>query len=272
MYLGRRLFIAPDARAVRAALVAGGLGRPRLQRFASVPLEPGALVPSPSGANVNRPLEVVEAVGRAVESLGAGRTRAVLVLPDGIARLALLTLFSGGDARELARLRLGASLPWSVSEAIVDTLPAGRGRAVAAAVRRDTVAAYEDVARSAGLDLQGVQLAPLLVLAPLVRSPGQAVHLALSDTAACFVATRGGVAAVRTRRRDSSTGEPARLLAEAERTASVAGCDGEGMRLVISGSDAARVRSELGPSLAEATVAVDESAHAAEAAWLGGVL
>ncbi len=51
---GTRLFVALDARAAVAAAVGGGLRGARLRGFARVPLEPGALVPSPSGASLAR--------------------------------------------------------------------------------------------------------------------------------------------------------------------------------------------------------------------------
>ncbi len=85
-----RLYVALDAGAVCVALVRGGLTGRRLLGFARVPLEPGALLPSPSGANLQRPDEVKEALRRALDATGRASTTATLVLPDGVARRARL--------------------------------------------------------------------------------------------------------------------------------------------------------------------------------------
>ncbi len=270
-----RLFLALDARAVSAAFVSGGLGRRRVQGFVRVPLAPGELVPSPSSENLQRPDQVREALGRALEALGRAHARCTLVLPDGIARFALLPLPPDADASEYVRFRLAASLPWPSSEAIVDVLPAGRGFVVGAAVRRSVVAEYEQAAASSGLDLERVHLAPLLALGTLLHARSQeAVHVVLGDTAACIAAvSRGRVVALSSRRRDSSAGEAARLLEDAERTARLATNGRERHTVLLSGSDSARLRSEGGTAGPEpALAAPGEWPDAAEAVWLRGLL
>jgi hypothetical protein len=269
-----RLYLGLDASAVTAAALASGLGRRRVRGLARVPLAPGALAPSPSGSNLLRGDEVREAVRRAASELGGGR--ATLVLPDGVARIALVDLPAGADRRDFVRFRLAASLPWPASEAIVDALPAGRGRAVGAAVHRATVVEYEQVAVAAGLEVERVHLAPLLALEGLMRSGTRdAVHAVLGDVAWCLAPFHDGTpAGLRNRRRDRSPGEAGRLWDEASRAALDAGNGTGPARLVVSGSEAARLRQEIGERLAERGLAWpgEELPGAAEAAWVGGLL
>jgi hypothetical protein len=272
--LGTRLYLGLDASAVTAAALPVGLGRHRVRGLVRVPLAPGALAPSPSGPNLLRGDEVREAVRRAAADLGGDR--ATLVLPDGVARIALVDLPAGADPRDFVRFRLAMSLPWPASEAIVDALPAGRGRAVGAAVRRATVAEYEQAASAAGLLIERVHLAPLLALEGLMRSGARdAVHAVLGDVAWCLAPFHGGVpASLRSRRRDRSPGEAGRLWGEASRAALTAGNGTAPVRLVVSGSEAARLQEEIGEGLAERGLAGrgEGLPGLAEAAWVGGLL
>jgi len=269
-FLGTRLYLGLDASAVTAAAFGDGLGRPRPRALADVPLAPGAIAPSPSAANVVRGEEVREAIRRAVSGLGR---RVTLVLPDGLARIALLEVPGRADPRDFVRFRLAASLPWPASEAIVEVLPAGRGRAVGAAVRRSTVVEYEQVAAAAGLSVEHVHLAPLLALEGLMRSGARdAVHAVLGDVALCLALFHGGVpVALRNRRRDRSSGEAERLRDEASRAAAAAG-DGSG-RLVVSGREAARLRLEIGEGVVEQSLPGPAGwSDSEETAWIGGLL
>jgi hypothetical protein len=272
--LRTQLYLGLDATAVTAAALAAGLGGRRVRGLARVPLAPGALAPSPSGPNLLRGEEVREAVRRAAADAGGGR--ATLVLPDGVARIALVDLPAGADPRDFVRFRLATSLPWPASDTIVDALPAGRGRTVGAAVRRATVEEYEQAASAAGLVIERVHLAPLLALEGLMRSGARdAVHAVLGDVAWCLASFLGGVpASLRSRRRDRSPGEGGRLWNEASRAALAAGNGTAPVRLVVSGSEAARLQEEIGEGLAERGLAGrgEERPGPAEAAWVGGLL
>ena len=154
------------------------------------------------------------------------------------------------------RFRLAASLPWPASETIVEFLPVARGRVVGAAVRRSTVAEYEEAAVATGLEIERVHLAPLLALEGLVRSGArEAVHAVMGDVALCLATFHeGALVALRNRRRDRSSGEGSRLREELVRAAALAGNGTGPARLVVSGADAARLRREVGaePSAARA--------------------
>jgi hypothetical protein len=271
--LGTRLYLALDASAVAAATLGEGLGGRRARGFARVPLDPGALAPSPTGPSFARGDEVRGAVRRALEGLGGGRV--TLVLPDGLARIVLFDLPRGAEPRDYVRFRLAASLPWPASETIVDSLPAAHGRVVGAAVRRSTVAEYEEVAVATGLEVERVHLAPLLALEGLVRAGArEAVHVVLGDVALCLATFHeGALVALRNRRRDRSSGEGSRLREELGRTAALAGNGTGPARLVVSGADAERLRREIGGGPFERGLeGPGEWDDSVEAAWLGGLL
>lgn len=269
---GNELFVGFDAASVSVAAVSRGPGRRRVSGFARSELTPGALLPSPAGPNVVRRDEVRAVLEEALGKLPASG-RASLVLPDGIARLAFLAPPSGADPRDYLRFRLASSLPWPAADAIVDCLPVSRGRVVGAAVRRGTVTEYEHLATSCGLLVERVLLGPLVALGALLgRRRAPAIHAVLGDVALCLALVRdGGLAALRSRRRDRSEGEGERLLAEARRTAHLAG-DTE-VPLVVSGADAVRLRDSLGVQSAPGGLEPPAAwPAAAEAAWLGGAL
>jgi hypothetical protein len=271
--LGTRLYLALDASAVAAAALGGGLSGQRVRGFKRAALDPGALVPSAFEPNLARGDEVRGAVRRALEGLGGGR--ATLVLPDGLARIALFDLPPGAKPRDYVRFRLAASLPWPASETIVDSLPASHGRVVGAAVRRSTVAEYEEAAAATGLEVERVHLAPLLALEGLARSGVRdAVHAVLGDVALCLATFHeGALVALRNRRRDRSGGEASRLRDDAGRAAAHAGNGIGPARFGLSGVDATRLRREVGgenaPRGLQGPVEWDD---AVDAAWLGGLL
>lgn len=271
--VGARLFVALDAHAVTAASVGSGLGGARLRGFARAPLAPGALVPSPSSASLVRPDEVRAAIRRAVDEAGCGGLRATLVLPDGLARLALLSLPADADARDFVRFRLAPALPWPAADSMVDVLAVARGRVAAAALRRAAVAEHEQALAAAGVDLDRVHLAPLLALQGALRlGPREAVHVLLGDAAACLVAVHEGEpVGLRSRRRDASAGEAARLLEEAIRTAGLSGNGVQQPPVLFYGADASRLRGETGAAEVAGAPA-DERPGAGEAAWLRGAL
>lgn len=268
--------MAFDADAVGVAAVGRGAGRGRLRGFRRAPLAAGALVPSPAGDNLVSADEVLEALSRAVEELGGLRQRATIVLPDGIARLALLELPAGAEPRDYVRFRLAGSLPWAASEAAFDVLRVGRRRVVGAALRRATVARYEQLAVAAGLAVDRVHLAPLMAIgAVLGRGRREGVHVLLGDVALCLALVRDGeLVAIRSRRRAGSEGEGRWLIEEAERTARMAGNGHRPPDLVVWGSGCGRLLGSLGTAAVPGGALAGSAAwpDAAEAAWLAGAL
>jgi hypothetical protein len=162
------------------------------------------------------------------------------------------------EAERFARFKLAAALSYPVAEAVVDVLPLGGSRVLAAAVRRSVVEGYEHVVRAAGVAQGRVDLAPLAALAALAPAnalPG--VDVILGEAAVSLAARLGGsVRAFRNRRRDPSPGEPERLALEVARTAALAG----------DGQQAPRVRV-LGPGAAALVRSWREQGGEAELAW-----
>lgn len=272
--LGTRTYLAVDASSVTAAELGETVKGQRLRTLAHEPLPQGAVTPGPLGPNLVATDAVRAALARVLR--GVGRARVTLVLPDGVARMALVEPPRGVLARDYVRYRLAASLPWSAAEGVFDTLDAGSGRVVGAAVRRATVAEYEQAASAAGANVEQVHLAPLLGLAGLLRERrGDEAHALLGDVAMCLAFVReGAILALRSRRRDRSRGEASRLRAELVRLAAQAANGNGSVPLAVTGSDAPGLRPDLGAgAAANATAPVPTLERgAAEASWLLGLV
>lgn len=269
---GTTTFLALDASSVTAAEVAEGVQGRRLRTLAHEPFPAGAVTPGAGGPNLVDPDGVRAATARALA--GVGRGRVTLVLPDGVARLALLEPPRGVPAREYVRYRLAPSLPWAADEGVFDALDAGSGRVVGAAVRRATIAEYEQAARAAGATIEEVHLAPLLALAGLLRERRtDEAHALLGDVAMCLALVRdGAILALRSRRRDRSPGEASRLREELRKLAAGAANGGgvPSVALAVSGSDAQRLRPDVA-SGAPGGIAALAVSGSAEAGWLPGL-
>ena len=275
------LTVAFDASGVCGAVVSRGLRGARLRSFARELLPPGALLPQPLDVNLRRPDDVAEALRRALGGLDAGRGRVSLILPDGVARIGLVDVPAGVAPEEYARFRWAQALPYPAGEAIVDVLPLGAGRAVAAAIRRRLALEYESVAERAGLSPGRVDLAPLAALSALVRDPpgeATAVDVILGDAAYCLAASHGGeLRVVRNRRRDGDPGEAERLAREVDRTAALAGNGAGPLRVRVVGAGARGLIGELlGAGRAAGPGWEMEGGglplEAAELSWLGAAL
>jgi hypothetical protein len=279
--LGARFVLALEPSAVAGAAVARGLGGPRVRAMAQAPLPPGALAVSPFEGNLPRPEEVSAALGRVAEAIGLDGRPACVVLPDGLARLVLLELPGDVVPERFARFKLLAGLPYPPEEAVVDVLPLGGRRALAAAVRRSVVEGYEAAVEAAGIVQDRIDLAPLAALAGLGREAAgmePSVDVILGESAVSLAARVGGeVRAFRNRLRDPSPGEVERLQREVERTAAMAG-DGAGpprVRILGVGASALLRRwRERGGDAAPGwrLSAPATSPETAEMAWLGAAL
>lgn len=274
-----RLFIALDAGSVSGGAVARSGGGFRVASNARVPLAAGALVPTPFAPNVARPGEVADALRELARSLGVGPAPVCLLLPDGIARLAVVEAPADITPQQYARFRIVPGLPYPPEEAVVDVLALGGGRTVVAAVRRSVIEGYEAVAGQAGIAQDRLDLTPLAALSGLLRERGGAagltVDVILGDVAFCLAAHEDGVLrALRNRRRDPGPDEAGRLAEEIERTALLAG-NGAGPRVRVVGSGARELiaRWRAAGGAAEPGWRADNAGpgiEASELAWLGG--
>lgn len=266
MFEAPRLAIAFDASRVTGVL----LERGRPVAHAEAPLASGALQPRPLEENLVRPAEVRAALSQVIQELGRSGA-AALVLPDGLARFALLNLQAGVAALDVARFRLGATLPFPVSEASVDGVGAGPGRFLAAAVRRAVVRGYEAVAAEVGLRQERVDLAPLVSLSSLFDERGPVVAAHLGDAAFSVAVVRdGGVQSFRNRRRDPDSNEYQRLRDELLRSAALLGI--ERPRIILLGAEAPDLAEALRSDGQLAEVGGKRSgSEPASAGWLAAV-
>jgi hypothetical protein len=278
--LRSRHVVAFDASGVSGAALGRGLGAPRVRALAHAPLPPGALWPSPFEPNLRQPEDVAEAAREVARALRVGDAPVCLVLPDGVARLLDLDVPPGTSPVSFARYRLAAGLPFPVEEAVIDVLPLGGSRVLAAAVRRAVLEGYEEAAAAAGLVQERVDLAPLAALAALGAAAPRGesvVDLVLGDVAVSLAARTGGaVNAVRNRRRDRSAGEWRRLRAEADRTAALGG-ETALTRIRVVGAGAVALVRDLRAAGAQAEAGwrvhgEGVPAEGAELAWLGAAL
>jgi type IV pilus assembly protein PilM len=150
--------------AVRVA-AEGKERRPALRAFASEPLPAGAIEPSLTRPNILAPEPVALALRRVLDKVGPGEHRISLLIPDDVARVALLSFATLPRTRreihDLARFRMAKSLPFKPEEALLDVnvlsggpaVPAGPGGAsvLAVFVHRAVVEQYEALVKGCGL-------------------------------------------------------------------------------------------------------------------------
>ena len=273
--------MALDAASATGALVSWSAGGPSVGGLARASLVAGALAPSPAEPNVPRKDEVEEALASVRRSLGVNGRAATLILPEGVARIALLEVPAGLPAREYARFRLAQALPYPAAEAIVDALPLAGRRFLCGAVRRGVVEAYEDAARGAGFHVDQVTLASMAAVTGLrtrVGPGGAGGAVILGDVAMSLAVFRGGgLALFRSRRRDPGDDEGAWIRREIVRTSALAGA-GEGeIRVAVAGSGAGallRQLAQLGCPAEPAWPRAGRSlpVESAELSWLGAAL
>lgn len=156
------------------------------------PLEPGIIAASPLTDNVLRPDALTAALRRIVGSAGRKRSRAVLILPDYSARVAILEFDSfPSDPREqltLLRFRMKKSVPFDVESAALSfhaqpTRGADKKIAVVVvAASLEIVGRYEAPFREAGLH-PGIVTTSVIPMSDLCTAPGVSVAARLNGKA-----------------------------------------------------------------------------------------
>jgi Tfp pilus assembly PilM family ATPase len=218
---------------------------------------------------------VREALEQLARSLAIERRRVSLMLPDGVGRVLLLEVPRGTRAPDFARFQLARGSPYPEAEAVVATMPVGRARVLAVAVRRSLIESYEAVAAAAGLAQGLLSLAPLAAVAGLSRgSPGNGLtaDLILSDSALSLAVSEAGMLrAYRSRRRDPGPGEAERLAEEIARTTALLGHDGAARVRVVGPGAGDRIRElrGLGWAVEAGWPASEPGLEAVEHSWLG---
>jgi Tfp pilus assembly PilM family ATPase len=179
----RRTFVDPPAplaaievraRAVGAVrLVADSRGR-SVGAAASVELPEGTLELSLSEANVAQPDAFRSGLRSVMEKAGIlGGGRVALVLPDPVARVALLPAAQlkgrgRADSEEMVRFRLRKAVPFEIRDArvVVTSLPTSGGepQVLVGVILRKVLEEYEGVCRGLGLEPGLVYVAGLAIL------------------------------------------------------------------------------------------------------------
>jgi hypothetical protein len=141
------------------------------------------------------------------------------------------------------------------------------------------IAEYEEAIRTAGLQQEGMDLAPLAGLQALRRAAGRSgvgAELVLGDVAYALAVHDGGALKVlRHRRRDREEGEGRRLALEVARAARLGGVEAR-PRVRVVGPGAAGVLRDLAAdgTAAEPGWAIEGGGlpvDAAEISWLGSL-
>ena len=180
----------------------GGIAytRPGATRPAFEPLETGVLAPSPITDNVLKPDALADAVRRIAGSAGGRkRGRAVLILPDYSARVAVLEFDNFPvDPREqlaLVRFRMKRSVPFDVESAVVSFHPQGaKGKAkevIVVAAALEIVARYEAPFRAVGLH-PGLVTTSAIAMIDLERRPEVSVIARMSGRVLTVVVLHAG--------------------------------------------------------------------------------
>jgi type IV pilus assembly protein PilM len=167
----RRQFFEPPAplvaievrpKALAAVRLAGKGGRVSLAAAALVELPPGVLAVSMTESNVHDVeafRQLLRSVAEKAGILAAGRI--ALVLPDPVARLALLPAAEvrarrRKESEELLRFRLRKAVPFEIRDARLATVPAGaqggEAQVLVGAVLHSILAEYEQPCRDLGLE------------------------------------------------------------------------------------------------------------------------
>jgi hypothetical protein len=234
----RRTFADPEpplvavevrATAVGVVRAAREKGRLSLAAAASVDLPPGVVQVSMTQPNVTDADRFRAALRGALERAGVlDGARAALVLPDPVARVALvpeseLTGEKKMDRAELIRFRLRKGVPFEVREARVawaapDAGPAGT--VLVAAGHGAVIDGYEEACRAVGLEPGLVEVATLaLVRGVAGRRAGDRLLVNWDEGYVTFVLLRDGWPALFRTLSGPLAGSPAEVAREAGQTA-----------------------------------------------------
>lgn len=218
------------ARALGAVrLVAQGTGR-TLGGAAAVELPEGVLKISISEPNVVGAEAFRHALRSVVEKAGIlGAGRVALVLPDPVARVALLPAADirgrGAEAEEMIRFRLRKAVPFEIRNARLASVPvhlAGREpQILVGAILGTVLEEYEGACRALGLEPGVVQLAGLAILDAVeeTRRPADRVVINWDDGyVSIFLSREGAPVLIRTLT-GADAGSPANVVREASQTA-----------------------------------------------------
>jgi hypothetical protein len=169
-----------SATRVAAVRLAPDEGPALVTGLAVEPLPPGAVVPALNAPNIADPAAVAGAVQTALQQIGGRSRRAVLVVPDTVAKVSVLRFEKvpprPADLTELIAWQMRKSVPFPVDQAQLSYVPGAEvhdGREfVVTLARRDIIAEYEAVCEGAGVHAGVVDLATFNLVNAVVAAGG----------------------------------------------------------------------------------------------------
>ncbi len=199
---------------------------PILEAIVEQPLSPGVIEPSLSEPGVLEVDAFRAALHQALERAGAlGERRVSLVLPDMVARIAILgegevSLLRGAPADDVLRFRLKGRVPFDIRDARLSCVPAGKagngGGWVVVAALREVLDGYEASCADLGLEVGRVELSGLALLRGLMASRPSGDWLLVQWCGTCvslFLWREGVLALARTLAGAAGPGEVVREVA-----------------------------------------------------------
>ncbi len=191
----RRVTVVEVGRGAKGVSVVG---------YASEPIPPNAIVPSPTAANIQNPGAVSEALAKALERAGVRATkRAAVIIPDSAARVSLISLeqvpSKTADIDQLLRWQMKKGTPYPVEDAQLSWTVAHKTDTTTVMAttiaRREIIAEYEAVASKVGVHAGLVDLATLnvmnAVIAANAASPSDWLLVTMAPEATTLAIGRG---------------------------------------------------------------------------------
>jgi hypothetical protein len=231
----RRLFLDPEPPAAAIEVRPKAIGVVRLVRrggalgfgaAASLALPEGTLNLSMTEPNIVNAAAFRQTLRAAVERAGVpGGARAALVLPDPVARIAVLPnedvkARSAAELEALIRFRLRKALPFDVEQARVAFRRDAAGQVLAVAGLAAVLDPYEAECRAVGLEPGLVELCGLTLLEAVEASRPAGDRLVVNwdeGYVSIFLVKAGAVVLARTLA-GAVAAEPAQVLREVENT------------------------------------------------------
>lgn len=231
----RRLFLDPEPPVAAVEVRPRAIGVVRLVRrggalgfgaAASLALPEGTLNLSMTEPNLANPEAFRQTLKAVVERAGVlGGARAALVLPDPVARIAVMPgeevkARSAAEVEALLRFRLKKALPFDVQDARVAFRRDAAGQVLAVAGLAAVLDPYEAACRSVGLEPGLVELCGLTLLEAVEASRPAGDRLLVNwdeGYVSIFLVKAGAVVLARTLA-GALAAEPAQVLREVENT------------------------------------------------------
>ena len=234
-----RRFLAPPAPLAAIEVRAGAIGAVRvvadgggraLAGAASVDLPEGTLRLSISEPNVVNPEAFRQSLRSVVEKAGIlGAGRVALVLPDPVARVALLPASEirgrGAEAEEMIRFRLRKAVPFEIRDARLASVPihapGKEPQVLVAAILASVLEEYEGACRALGLDPGLVELAGLAILDSVEekRRPADRLVVNWDEGYVSIILSQGGAPVLMRTLTGADAGSPANVVRETSQTA-----------------------------------------------------